>query len=330
MTYFRLVLFACLLAFFVVVLGAYTRLADAGLGCPDWPGCYGLLFVPATDVEVIDKSYLEQRPLEPEKGWKEMIHRYFAGTLGLVILAIAGWSLARRKYPGQAVWLPLSLLVLVMFQALLGMWTVTLQLKPVVVMGHLLGGLTTLALLVLLALRSRPLNERVRLNLQPEAWRGLAVVALIVLVAQIALGGWTSSNYAALACPDFPTCQAQWWPETDFREAFVLWRGLGVNYEFGVLESAARTAIHLTHRIGAVITLVIVGWLAWRLIHRGEGSLKTNGWLIAVLLVLQVALGIGNVVLYLPLPVAVAHNAGAALLLLSLVWLNYQLWRQPR
>lgn len=202
--YFRLALFACLLAFVVVVLGAYTRLADAGLGCPDWPGCYGQLIVPTTEADVTDKAYLEQRPLEPAKGWKEMIHRYFAGTLGLVILALAIWSVVRRKYPGQPVWLPLFLLVLVIIQALLGMWTVTLQLKPVVVMGHLLGGLTTLALLVLLALISRLLTEKVRLDLQPKAWRAYAVMGLVILAVQIALGGWTSSNYAVLACPIFP------------------------------------------------------------------------------------------------------------------------------
>ncbi len=329
LSYRGLVYFACVLAFTVVVLGAYTRLADAGLGCPDWPGCYGELLVPDNEESVERKHYLEQRPLETAKAWKEMVHRYFAGALGLVILAIAVWSWLRRDQRNQPVWLPTFLLLLVVFQAALGMWTVTLQLKPLVVMAHLLGGMSTLALLVLLALRLRdpeiPAMQRIN---QPLGWRVPAIIGLIVVVAQIALGGWTSSNYAALACPDFPTCQNQWWPQTDFGEAFVLWRGLGVNYEFGVLEHPARVAIHLVHRIGALVTFLYVGWLALRLITRAQYGLEKIGILIAVLLSLQIALGIGNIVLQLPLAVAVAHNAGAGLLLLSLVLLNYRLWQR--
>jgi cytochrome c oxidase assembly protein subunit 15 len=329
LNYRLLVYFACVLAFSVIVLGAYTRLTDAGLGCPDWPGCYGKLLVPESAAQVDQKDYLEQRPLEPVKAWNEMIHRYFAGALGLVILAIAIWSWLRRDQPDQPVWLPSFLLLLVVFQAALGMWTVTLQLKPLVVLAHLLGGMSTLALLVLLALRVRKpeISALQRIN-QPVAWRTPAAIGLVVLVAQIGLGGWTSTNYAALACPDFPTCQGQWWPETDFGEAFVLWRGLGVNYEFGVLEHPARAAIHLAHRIGAVVTLLYLGWLALRLVTQGRYGLGTIGVLIASLLSLQIALGIGNVVLHLPLWMAVAHNAGAALLLLSLVLLNYRLWQR--
>jgi cytochrome c oxidase assembly protein subunit 15 len=324
--YHRLAVLACFLAFVVVVLGAYTRLSDAGLGCPDWPGCYGKLVVPATEHAVTEKHYLAQRPLEPEKGWKEMVHRYFAGTLGLVILTLAVWAWLRRKQPDQPVWLPTLLVGTVIFQALLGMWTVTLQLKPVVVMGHLLGGMTTLSLLVLLALRTARGGFSVaRHNLH---WRPLAVAGLLILIGQIALGGWTSSNYAALACPDFPTCQGVWWPQTDFHEAFVLWRGLGVNYEYGVLDHPARTTIHLVHRIGALVTFVLLGWLALRLVSRAGGPVSGSGWLIGGLLLLQVSLGIGNVVLQLPLGVAVAHNAVAALLLLSLIRLNHQLWQR--
>lgn len=324
MNYHRLAVITCFLAFVVVILGAYTRLADAGLGCPDWPGCYGELVVPDTEHEVENKAYLEQRPLEPEKGWKEMVHRYFAGTLGIFILMLAVWAWLRRGVEGQPVLLPSFLVLLVIFQALLGMWTVTLQLKPVVVMGHLLGGLTTLGLLVLLALRSNPKGGHGSLN--PYAWRKAAVAGLAILALQIALGGWTSSNYAALACPDFPTCQGAWWPETDFDEAFVLWRGLGVNYEFGVLEHPARTAIHLAHRIGALITFLYLAWLVMRLVGRGGELLSRTGWLIGGLLLVQVLLGVGNVVLHLPLLVAVAHNGVAALLLLSLILLNHQLW----
>lgn len=320
----RLIYAASLLALVVVVLGAYTRLGDAGLGCPDWPGCYGELLVPETEHAVRDKEYLAQRPLEPAKAWKEMIHRYFAGTLGLFILAIAILSWRRRSEPGHPVWLPVFLVGLVIFQALLGMWTVTLQLKPVIVMGHLLGGFATLSLLVLLYLRTG-VNR-----VSATAGLGyLAGLALIILVTQIALGGWTSSNYAALACPDFPTCQGAWMPETDFKEGFILWRGLGINYEFGVLEHPARTAIHLAHRIGALVTLFVLALVAFRAILRDESELRSTGWLVAVLLLIQISLGIGNVVLQLPLLVAVAHNAVAVLLLLSLVRLNYQTWQPP-
>lgn len=325
MAYHRFVILTALLTFVVIVLGAYTRLTDAGLGCPDWPGCYGKMIVPDSPEEVTEKHYLEQRALEPEKGWMEMIHRYFAGTLGLFILAIAIWSwLRRRTAPEQPVWLPTGLLALVIFQAALGMWTVTLLLKPVVVMAHLLGGFATLSLLVLLALRTAPRRP------EPAAvgWRRAGMVGLLILVIQIGLGGWTSTNYAALSCVDFPTCQGSWVPEMDFDEAFVMWRGLGVNYEYGVLEHPARTAIHVTHRIGAVITFVYLGWLVVSLIRSGQGMVGA-GLLVGGLLLAQVALGIGNVLLHLPLGVATAHNGVAALLLISLVYLNYRLWRQP-
>lgn len=327
MTLHRFVLATCILAFVVIVLGAYTRLTDAGLGCPDWPGCYGKLIVPPSEEHVTQKHYLEQRALEPEKGWMEMIHRYFAGALGLFILAIAIWSWKRRKqYPEQPIWLPTALLGLVIFQAALGMWTVTLLLKPVVVMAHLLGGFATLSLLVLLALRTAPRSAAATPKV--SRWRKAGMVGLFILVAQIALGGWTSTNYAALSCLDFPTCQGSWVPEMDFDEAFVMWRGLGVNYEYGVLEHPARTAIHVTHRIGALVTVLYLGWLIFTLLRAGKG-LTGAALLIGGLLTVQVALGIGNVVLHLPLGVATAHNGVAALLLLSLVYLNYRLWRQP-
>ncbi len=325
MSYRGFVIATAILAFVVIVLGAYTRLTDAGLGCPDWPGCYGKLLVPESAEDVTEKHYLEQRPLEPAKGWMEMIHRYFAGLLGLMILAIAIWSWRRRSaYRDQPVWLPTALLALVLFQAALGMWTVTLLLKPVVVMAHLLGGFATFSLLVLLALRAGPR----RASVPVQGWRKASAAALLVLVAQIALGGWTSTNYAALSCLDFPTCQGSWVPEMDFDEAFVMWRGLGVNYEYGVLEHPARTAIHVTHRIGALVTFLVIGLLVVGLLRAGQG-MAGAALLIGGLLLAQVALGIGNVVLHLPLSVATAHNGVAALLLVSLVYLNYRLWRQP-
>ncbi|HKJ71216.1 MAG TPA: COX15/CtaA family protein [Gammaproteobacteria bacterium] len=316
---------AAVLAFGVVVLGAFVRLSDAGLGCPDWPGCYGHITVPG-GVSGTPAEYA--RPLEPGKAWKEMIHRYFAGTLGLLIAGLGGWAWVRRRRYGEHAGLPLFLVALVVFQALLGMWTVTWLLKPLVVTSHLLGGMTTLALLLWLTLRRGPWLPPAQEV--PAFWRRAALAALLVVAVQIALGGWTSANYAALACPDFPTCyQGQWWPPTDFREAFTLWHGLGINYEGGILTHPARTAIHLTHRLGAVVTLLAVGAVVIGLLRRGrETRVRRTAAVVGVLLLVQVALGVGNVVLSLPLPVAVAHNGGAAALLLGLVALNHVL--RPR
>ena len=315
---------ATALAFAVVVLGAFVRLSDAGLGCPDWPGCYGQVGVPESATGVAGDY---TRPLEPAKAWKEMIHRYFAGTLGLLIAGLGLWGW-RRRDRGEPVGLPLFLVALVVFQALLGMWTVTWLLKPLVVTAHLLGGMATLALLAWLTLRrSDWLRAQAR---PPTRWARWALVALLVVVAQVALGGWTSANYAALACPDFPACyQGQWWPATDFGEAFTLWHGLGINYEGGVLTHPARTAIHLTHRIGAVITLVVVGAVAVGLWRAGTPRVRRLAGVVGGLLLIQVAFGIANVVFGLPLWVAVAHNAGAAALVLALVTLNHTLRSGP-
>jgi len=322
----RLALVATVLALCVLVLGAYVRLSHAGLGCPDWPGCYGLLSVPQTETAIAQASEAyPERPVNAAKAWKEMIHRYFAGTLGLLVLGLAVLAWRHRDLSGQPVALPGFLLVLVIFQALLGMWTVTLLLKPAVVTSHLLGGMATLALLLWLTLRTgtslRASHVGAVGNLRP-----LALVALVVAVAQIALGGWTSANYAALACYDFPTCQGQWWPPTDFGEAFTLWRQLGVDYEGGLLGTDARVTIHLTHRLGALVTVLVVGLLAVRMMLNGQDGLTRNlGILVAGVLLAQVGLGIANVVLSLPLPVATAHNAVGALLLLTLVLVNHAL-----
>lgn len=307
-----------ILALCVVVLGAWVRLSDAGLGCPDWPGCYGQLTAPADHnaIREANAAYPE-RPVEPVKAFREMVHRYFAGTLGLLVLAMAMMAWRGRHQPGQPVKLPVLLLALVVFQALLGMYTVTLLLKPVIVMAHLLGGMAVLGLLWWLAL---PVPREA--STQPVG-AGLAVVALLVLAVQISLGGWTSANYAALACPDFPTCQARWWPNADFGEAFVLWRGLGIDYEGGVLENGARVAIHLTHRIGAVMTTVFLGLLSIALILRGRGrAIVATGWAIALILIAQVTVGVAMVVGGLPLALATAHNGVAALLLLAVISLN--------
>jgi cytochrome c oxidase assembly protein subunit 15 len=313
--------FTALVALCVVMLGAYVRLSDAGLGCPDWPGCYGQLAVPkdTRTVAAANAAYPE-RPLEAHKAWKEMAHRYLAGTLGLLILALAAVAWRNRACCGLPVALPTALVALVIFQALLGMWTVTLLVKPAVVTAHLLGGLATLSLLWWLALR----QSRIWLApLGPEMLRlrRWALFGLVLLLVQISLGGWTSSNYAALACTEFPTCQGgQWFPPADFREAFVLWRGTGVNYEFGVLDSEARTAIHLTHRGGALAVLLYLGALSVVVMVRATaGAQRAMGLILACALLLQLGLGIANILGHLPLPVAVAHNGGAAVLLLSLV-----------
>lgn len=319
--YKRLLPIATALALGVVVLGAWVRLTDAGLGCPDWPGCYGTLTVPndADELAYASEAYPE-RPVETQKAWNEMIHRYFAGTLGLLVFALVvlAWR-ARRDDPDQPVKLPTALGALIVFQALLGMWTVTMLLKPVIVMLHLLGGMATLGLLFWLTLRAWRPGTR---NAVPFA--GMALAGLCFVYAQIALGGWTSTNYAALACPDWPTCQGQWWPETNFKEGFVLWRGTGVDYEGGVLDGEARTAIHLTHRIGAIIVTGLLALLLWRAFRSPRGAVRTAATAVAVALVLQISIGLGIIQLSLPLWLATAHNGGGALLLLSLLYLNHE------
>jgi cytochrome c oxidase assembly protein subunit 15 len=306
------------LALVVVVLGAYVRLSDAGLGCPDWPGCYGHLVLPGdAETRAVAQSAFPDRELRAGKAWREMIHRYAASSLGLFILLAALFAVLNRRSPRQPVTLPILLLGVVIFQGLLGMWTVTLLLKPLIVMGHLLGGLTTLGLLAWLLLEERRRNadRRPRHLLMPVA------AGLLVLIAQIALGGWTSSNYAALACPDVPTCQGQWWPaEANFAEGFVLWRGLGINYEFGLLDAPSRVAIHFTHRLGAMLTLlVLVSTALWVRLRSTVAAVRTATTLVLAIVVLQVSIGIGIVWFGLPLPLATAHNAGAAILLLAMI-----------
>ena len=301
----RLVLGSIALASVVVVLGAYTRLVDAGLGCPDWPGCYGFLSVPATPEDVAAAEALfPDSPVEPDKAWPEMVHRYFAALLGLLALAV--WAVAwRRRMPMT---LPVALVVLVVAQGIFGAWTVTLKLWPQVVTVHLLGGFATLALLWVYALRI----GAVRSLPVPGKLAGHAAAAIGIVVSQVALGGWTSSNYAALACPDFPACHGSLLPEMDFRAGFNLAQDVGPNYLGGIMTSEARVAIQMTHRLGAFIVLLAVGWLALRLV----GPLR---WTLAGVLIAQFGLGVANVLAQLPLAVATLHNAGAALLLLALI-----------
>jgi cytochrome c oxidase assembly protein subunit 15 len=312
---------ATLLALLVVTIGAWVRLTDAGLGCPDWPGCYGRLVVSQSIASDPGAAPLrDARPLDTGKAWREMIHRYLASTLGLLCVALAAIAWRKRADPGQPWRLPLALVGLVVFQGLLGMWTVTLLLKPIVVVAHLLGGLSTLALLFWLGRRgAAPLSVG-------PAVRRLGIVALAALALQIALGGWTSANYAAVACPDFPTCQTQWWPEiADFDQGFVLWRGIGIDYEGGVLDHPARVAVHFTHRLGAVLALLAVGAFGVALARRREARLAGTAVLVA--LACQIAIGVGIVLFEVPLSLAVAHNGVAALLLLAVINAHRRIWQ---
>ena len=326
---YKLALFATAFAAVVVVLGAFTRLVDAGLGCPDWPGCYGQLLWP-NDAEEIQRAeeLFPDAPVEMDKTWPEMVHRYFAGTLGLLIAALAylGWkNRENENYPFR---LPVFLLFLVIWQALFGMWTVTLKLWPQIVTLHLLGGVSTVALLWLLSIRL----DNHRWQVSGTAYRQIqrlkpwVITGIVVVVLQILLGGWTSSNYAAFACPDFPMRHNQWLPEMDFIEGFNLLQTIGPNYLGGLMENEARVAIHFMHRVGAVITVVYVIALALMALRVETASTNKVVALIIGLLVLQVGLGISNVLFMIPLPVAVAHNAVGALLLLSLVLLATRFW----
>ena len=359
-----LALCAAVFAFGVVMFGAFVRLSNAGLSCPDWPTCYGQVSWPQHEQAVAraDAAFPD-RPYEASKAWREQVHRFLAGTLGVLVLALALLAAWQPRWTrvvvilgavfaaggvslymqGEHAWssllaviaiaLPLAAaiglrrpgawrlavlaLAVIIFQAMLGMWTVTLLLKPVVVMGHLLGGITTFALLAYAALRFAGIGAVDERYAPLRRWIALGIV---LLACQIALGGWTSSNYAALACgtgPDaFPKCLGQWMPPTDFKQGFVLWRGIGVNYEGGVLDMAARSAIQIVHRIGALVVFLYLGWLAHKAARQG---LRAHGIAIGVALVAQVLLGISNVHFGLPLPVATAHNGMAALLLFTLL-----------
>lgn len=359
----RIAWLAVALATGVIVFGAFVRLSNAGLSCPDWPTCYGRAAWPTVATDTADPAHLAIRPIETHKVWREQFHRMIAGALGALVLSLALLAARRRRLGvlqvgasallvalaiplyirgdhvaasalavcGEAIllfaaarWSNVDLarasaitLAVIIFQALLGMWTVTWLLKPVVVMGHLLGGLTTFSLLLWMAWRAT--GAPIRL-VDAGTLRRWVIVVLALLGMQIALGGWVSANYAALACAnDFPKCVGQWVPPHDFQQGFVLWRGIGVDYEGGVLDGASRIAIQLAHRMMGVVAFVGLIALALRLV-RTPGL---RGWATAlvVLACAQVALGIANVKLSLPLVVAVAHNAGAVALLFVLVTL---------
>jgi heme a synthase len=326
----RLTLACLLLCFVVVVLGAYVRLTAAGLGCPDWPGCYGHFTPTGAAENAAAQAAYPNTPLHVGKAWKEMAHRYAASTLGIIIVVITALAIATRRERAVSVPLTVGLLITVVIQGMLGMLTVTWQLKPLIVTLHLIFGLTTLSMLWWLFLSLRTGSRGgVRFagassssaSAYPDRAGSLTtvvLVALILLGIQIALGGWTSSNYAAVACPDFPKCQNEWVPETDYKDAFVLWRGLGVNYEGGVLQHPARVAIHFTHRLGAIAATLALLFAAIATLRRSVPSAaRIAAYAVLGTLVLQLLIGASMVLRGFPLALATAHNAGAALLLLA-------------
>lgn len=308
-------LFAFALAFAVVGLGAFVRLSESGLGCPDWPGCYGQLTPPQTAaVAGFD------RPVVAHKAFNEMLHRYFAGGLSLLIFAIFIVALKKRlKDKAHPIALPAFLLVLVIFQALLGMWTVTLKLHPLIVVAHLLGGFATLGGLWLLTLKLSPTLKPVRSSFFKWARWGIVILSL-----QIILGGLTSAHYAAIACPDFPQCRGTWLPELEFENLLETWTHIDADHEYGLINDASRVTVHFLHRVGALVTFVWLMGLGLSLTRFSRiPSLRRVGTSICLLVSIQAALGISTVLLIRPLPVAVLHNLTASLLLLALIRLNF-------
>ncbi|MBU0603481.1 MAG: COX15/CtaA family protein [Gammaproteobacteria bacterium] len=317
-TYRTLLLATVVMTFMLIVLGAYVRLSDAGLGCPDWPGCYGHATVIHASEHI--NAALAENPHGPvsfAKAWKEMIHRYFAGIVGLCIVGIAVIAWRNRREPATAPWLATLLIGVVVLQAMFGKWTVTMLLKPAIVTGHLIGGLTVLAILAWLYARTLTPSRLAA----PMALRAFAALAFVVLAAQITLGGWVSTNYAALACADLPTCRGDWVPDMDIRNGFHVIRELGVDADGGTLAIEALTAIHWVHRVGAVIAALVIGAFGFAL--RRSGYRRLGGALLGVL-TLQFLLGLANVWFSLPLPVAAAHNGGAAALVILMVLINYR------
>tara|TARA_R110002110_G_scaffold271566_3_gene486995 strand:+ start:20596 stop:21612 length:1017 start_codon:yes stop_codon:yes gene_type:complete len=327
----RIIVLSIILSFVVILLGAYTRLKGAGLGCPDWPGCYGQLSAPLTteEVQLAQQSY-PGLTVEYFKAKIEMVHRYFAGSLGLFIALIAFMAFRARKKIALPLTLPLILVILVICQALLGMFTVTMRLNPPIVLLHLIGGFSTLSLLWICWLY---LQKNAAALLQTNTRLiTLSIAALIVVITQIALGGWVSTNYSALICTDFPMCQGQWLPSSDVLSAFPFWDLTRLPDQ---LSASVRINIQLTHRIGALITTIIISFLAFSLWRSRNNTIdpKAKTWLsrsvflLLGLLVTQICLGITNVLALLPTAIAVLHNGIAVLLLLTLININFKLIR---
>ncbi len=322
--YFRLVRVTAILTLVLIVLGAYVRLSDAGLGCPDWPGCYGNL-TPAHSTDEIRAAETVQPggPVSMAKAWKEMIHRYLAMIVGSLIAAIMFRCWVDGGRWGTSRVLPTVTAMAVIFQAALGAWTVTMLLKPAIVTSHLLGGIAILSLLMSQLFRIGGTAAWCARIDSTKSLRLIGLVAILVLAVQIILGGWVSTNYAALACHDLPTCHGQWVPDMDFANAFHLLRPLGVGPDGELLTVEALRAIHWAHRLGAMAALAVIGWFALTLLQVPSG--RKAGKMVIAALALQIALGISNILFSLPLPVAVAHNGVAAILFVLLLLINLRM-----
>ncbi len=318
-----------ILTLIVIILGAFTRLTDSGLGCPDWPGCYGHWHVPhhPDDVQQANINFPD-RPLEHFKAWAEMVHRYAASFLGLLVITLGVVSFLNRRHPGHPHKLVLTLVVLILVQGAFGMWTVTLKLYPPVVLLHLIGGFSVLSVLHLIVLRLTQVMPPLRDS--ADRLRGLAWFVLILVVLQIMSGAWTSANYAALACHQLPVCEGQWWQQLDFLEAFGYHPPLSNNFEYGLhLSGDAKQTIHIIHRFGAAITSIGILTLIFFLFKITKRQRYKNfAKALTLLLIIQVGLGLTNVIAWLPLWSAVAHNAVGALLLQAMIGLNYSLNKQ--
>ncbi len=314
--------------FDLIVFGGFTRLTDSGLGCPDWPGCYGEAnpFLAHEEISAA-QSALPTGPVTVFKAWIEMIHRYLAMGVGVLIIALLaiGWRLWKREQaPRYAPALPALLLFWVCVQGAFGAWTVTLKLQPVIVTIHLLLGIGLLALLVWHAMRQSPQPP---LAASAASLRWPAALALAVLFMQVALGGWVSTNYAALACGGFPLCRGELMPSMDFAHGFTLWRELGMTRAGDYLPFDALVAVHWVHRVFAFVVVAVVAAVGWRA-AKTDGTSRLGKGLLAVIL-LQLATGIATVELNWPLTIAVLHNAGAALSVALLTMLNVRLAGQP-
>ena len=321
--YRKATLFTLILALLVIVLGSYVRLSDAGLGCPDWPGCYGQAIVGSDpEFKVLAESSFPDSPLNISKAWKEMTHRYVAGFLGLVILVLALMAWTQKQCRAAAITSTSLLLIFVGLQAALGMWAVTMKVMPVIVTGHLLLGFITFWLIFWIYLRVNPKIELARQH-GGAGPKGLAIIAMLVLFLQIILGGWTSTNYAAMACSDFPRCNGSWLPAVDYLSALNFFSGLETGYS-GVLSFDGQVAVHWMHRAGALLSFALLTFLMLRATSEHcVKPVRKAGLILSLLLLLQILLGVFSVKLELPLWIAVAHNAVAALLMLPLLAISF-------
>jgi len=317
------------MTFDLIVFGAFTRLTDSGLGCPDWPGCYGVSnpFHALGEIRLAE-SALPTGPVTVIKAWIEMIHRYLAMTVGALIVVQLSLALSKLKTLGKApLFGSIGLLLLVCIQGAFGAWTVTLKLQPIIVTIHLMLALVLLACLTAyaqLAWEDKASAVRtIRIRPLPTQW---LLIAFLVLTIQIFLGAWVSTNYAVLACPDFPTCLGSAWPETNWSEGFTLWRQLGLNAQGEFISPTALQTIHWAHRLFAVLVLLVLGALAWKVMQLATpvlSSLTRFAKLLVALLLLQIITGISNVVFQWPLLAALLHTAGSAALVFCLVRLSY-------